>query len=892
MSTSVLVSKASRLAIDPPCCRSRCRADRRAGRGRRGRRCRASGALHAEQDAEGDASQAGDQVPVQRLAEEHAGAERREPGHDRRDHGRSDRPEVLDHPREGDARYRDRADALEHHLERDFAQRRLGQPAGDEARAGQQRVRRHVGQEGEGRDRDRGAHGLQPVPPHQHAVAGPGEGCAHEEQVALPHVAAVQCMQEAGPADQEVARDDQHQADGAGGMDAVVQEDGGEQRRPERKASRHEHRGMGGRREEEAAVGQHGVGDAAERTGHHRDPKRQRRQAEERACVRPLLAARLHHQPGAPGQQHQGSAPDAHEGEVERREAPGGRSARDDDEGRPDQHRDHRCPDADRAGRKTGSGDGHRAIIEALRHAGRRRDNPADAFSRHGFHRRPPPRLARRHRPLRLLVDLPLAGGRECTGAPAGGRRGAGTRQGAARRGHAAGGRCRRRTADTARLALAGAGQSGVDHEAGHDLCRARHPRPGLCVDHAGVRRRAGAERRARGQLVHQGARRSEAGAGAALAAAAARAGPRHPHHRRRHRARPQRLRGAADRSECLRRRGFEAVQRDARRAARQLQVGRDDLCAGSRHADRAGQLRTVPGRRLDPGHPSAFGRRLRRLAQRGRGRGLRSRADRLRGQLSGGVRREDLVGCLCRPAGLCRPRRGRTLGRDGLAAQGPRTRRTGSGGRQAGLRGRVTAAFGGDPRHQQVQQQRDGAAALPDARPRAEAPRQPRKRTHRDAPVVEQPHRHRRRAAGLRQRLRLVARRAHHRRRTGQDAAGGLAIAGDAGADVVAAARRRRWHLAPSAAAFGRRGAPQDRNAARCGGRRGLRAWRERSALGGGGHRQPCQCRRGPAGVRCAGRLGRARQLTLKASRTRQRRGGAFEGLGVSLVLLRRPPA
>jgi serine-type D-Ala-D-Ala carboxypeptidase/endopeptidase (penicillin-binding protein 4) len=55
-------------------------------------------------------------------------------------------------------------------------------------------------------------------------------------------------------------------------------------------------------------------------------------------------------------------------------------------------------------------------------------------------------------------------------------------------------------------------------------------------------------------------------------------------------------------------------------------------------------------------------------------------------------------------------------LWREGRPALGPRARRPGAGGPAAELRAPLAAAGRGGARHQQVQQQRDGAAALPDA--------------------------------------------------------------------------------------------------------------------------------------------------------------------------------
>jgi hypothetical protein len=92
------------------------------------------------------------------------------------------------------------------------------------------------------------------------------------------------------------------------------------------------------------------------------------------------------------------------------------------------------------------------------------------------------------------------------------------------------------------RLAGGPAGQSGLGHQARHDLRRARAARPGVHLDHAGLAARAVVERRPAGRPRDQGLRRSEAGARAHLAAAAARAAAGRARDPRRHRARPIRL--------------------------------------------------------------------------------------------------------------------------------------------------------------------------------------------------------------------------------------------------------------------------------------------------------------------------------------------------------------
>ena len=109
-------------------------------------------------------------------------------------------------------------------------------------------------------------------------------------------------------------------------------------------------------------------------------------------------------------------------------------------------------------------------------------------------------------------------------------------------------------------------------------------------------------------------------------------------------------------------------------------------------------------------------------------------------------------------------------------------------------LRGLADAGRG-DARHQQVQQQRDGAAAVPDARPQAAWARHPGDRTPGAAPVAGRALRRRRRRRGDRQRLGPVARRAHQRAPARAAAAVRMGEPGDARADELAAGRRRRRH-------------------------------------------------------------------------------------------------
>ena len=255
----------------------------------------------------------------------------------------------------------------------------------------------------------------------------------------------------------------------------------------------------------------------------------------------------------------------------------------------------------------------------------------------------------------------------------------------------------------------------------------------------------------------------------------------------------------ADDRSGRLRRRGPAALQRRARRAADQFQVGRHDLPAEPRRRRRrrstsspslAGVSDAVDG--------AAVGRRVRRLARRA-GAGLRrSGAHGLRGQLPRRLRREDLGGGLCGSAQLRAARGRRACGPRWAARLKGQVR---EGRVPAGLKPafefELAAAGRGGARHQQVQQQRDGAAAVPHARAAAEEARHAGGRARRAAPVVERAHRHRRGPAGVRQRLGPVARGAHQRGGAREDAAGGLALAADARAGVVAAGHGRRRHAA-----------------------------------------------------------------------------------------------
>ena len=302
-----------------------------------------------------------------------------------------------------------------------------------------------------------------------------------------------------------------------------------------------------------------------------------------------------------------------------------------------------------------------------------------------------------------------------------------------------------------------------------------------------------------------------------------------------------------------LRRRAAAALQRRARRLAAQLQVGGDDLRRRPHRQPGAHPCRPAAGRRGDSGLRAAVRRRLWRLPGQPARRLLRPDPDPLRRQLSRpharnapgrspgpirrsmprapskacGARSADNSAAACATA-PCRPLQALPV----FEVASPSPGRSG-------------------PRHQQIQQQRDGAAAVSEPEP-AGCPRRNGKAGGHDAPAdppasfaasrdvlqqwwrerlgatVEPPH------GG--QRLRPVAQRPHQCAGAGPAAADRLPVALDARADVLAADCRHRRHDAPQPLGRGRQRPPQDRQPARCDGGGRLCAGQQRPALCGGG--------------------------------------------------------
>ncbi len=301
-----------------------------------------------------------------------------------------------------------------------------------------------------------------------------------------------------------------------------------------------------------------------------------------------------------------------------------------------------------------------------------------------------------------------LAGLRRAGRVAAGSRRGARSRQAAA----SGAGRRRpgsRQPARAAGLAERAAGQPGIAHQALHDLRRPRPARPGLDLDDAGLAAGPRAGRRAGRQPRDQGHRRSEARARAPLADAAPRPAARRARDPRRHRARPQRLRRARTEPGRFRRRAAAAVQRRCRCAAAQLQVGRADLHARRAARRGAGLGRSAARRRAGRRERAAEGHPVRRLACCVEGRFQRPGAHRLRRPARAGLRREGLAGRLRRSEALQRARPRGPVARDGRPVRRHGARRQ-CAGLGADLRADLAAARRRDPRHQQVQQQPDGA--------------------------------------------------------------------------------------------------------------------------------------------------------------------------------------
>ena len=340
---------------------------------------------------------------------------------------------------------------------------------------------------------------------------------------------------------------------------------------------------------------------------------------------------------------------------------------------------------------------------------------------------------------------------------------------------------CRRSARARPRLAWQAdrAGQPGVAHEAGHHLRGARPARPGLHL----VARRSGCEGTVAdgvldGNLVIKGHGDPQARARArcgCCCAACSRLGVRE-------------IRGdiVLDRSAFDAGRGNPAdfdgeplrpYNAGADALLLNYQVGGAAPSRPTRRAASHGQRRAAAGRRRDRrARCRSSAGACERLARRAEGRLRRSGAPPLRRQLPGGLRREGLAGR------LCRPRRATTRARS--PASGPRwaarlARQVRDGrapAADAELRAALAAAGRGDPRHQQVQQQRDGAAALPDARRCSSAARHARGGARGAAPVAGRAHRRAGEGAGDRQRLGAVARRrASARALLGAAAAGGL---------------------------------------------------------------------------------------------------------------------
>ena len=130
-------------------------------------------------------------------------------------------------------------------------------------------------------------------------------------------------------------------------------------------------------------------------------------------------------------------------------------------------------------------------------------------------------------------------------------------------------------------------------------------------------------------------------------------------------------------------------------------------------------------------------------------------------------------------------------------------------------FRERLAGAVGGDPRDQQVQQQRDGAAALPHAGTDPRCLRLARGLARGAAPLARRAHRPPAgRGCGDRQRLRPVARDTPDCAATRAPAAVGLGQRGDAGTGGLAARLGHRRHAGPLEGPRGAR-APEDRVAA-----------------------------------------------------------------------------
>ena len=199
---------------------------------------------------------------------------------------------------------------------------------------------------------------------HQYRIHGPAGGGAEKQQIALPDLAAGlrPGLQQAGAAHHHVAQKNQAQADGAYPRHPVFQDQHGHQRGAQRQGAGQQHRGMGGRCEIKAAVGQAGVTDTADQADQRGEPKAQRRQAQpaRRRQSGATVARTPPDQPRTPGQQHQRRADETQQADVQRREAAVRRGACNHDEGGPDGDGHDGGKHTDRLGRKT-----HGSIIRA-----------------------------------------------------------------------------------------------------------------------------------------------------------------------------------------------------------------------------------------------------------------------------------------------------------------------------------------------------------------------------------------------------------------------------------------------------------------------------------------------------------------------------------------------
>ena len=213
----------------------------------------------------------------------------------------------------------------------------------------------------------------------------------------------------------------------------------------------------------------------------------------------------------------------------------------------------------------------------------------------------------------------------------------------------------------------------------------------------------------------------------------------------RRHRRRPQRLRARRAQPGRFRRRAAAPLQRRRRRAAAQLPLGAADDHArpGARRRRRSPSIRRSPACASTPACRSSAARATTGAA---RSRAISPTRPALRParRVPGGLRREGLGDRLRRPEELQRARPDRHV----AGARRPDRRRLRDGGAPAtppSFELRSPPLAGGRARHQQAEQQRDGAAALPDAR------RDPARRRHARggargaAPVAARPRRQRR---------------------------------------------------------------------------------------------------------------------------------------------------